>query len=307
MLSFINGFTFALLIITGAYSFETSSNDNIWYKNVNPKGNFDERASILRRQNVEDKSLDKNEHLKERIIDMIDDKHYNYRRKIDTLVNNDKVLNLHDELRCDKKFQKSDKEFILGENMDNLFDTLKKNNDFDNFYNSCESVNEDASHSLRGLENDIHFEDSSDNLKHNNCLEDKYKLIRQKRCLHKFRNQANIGKINDPHIVKFFKKMDSKLESEILNLLENYNRYYVDEYKPRNISSTLKRNRMYLPFILNVFIIIMFALSGSLLGICTFQILGILMAIYYKYKTHKCQKLMDRIKNTSRVPLKAMK
>lgn len=84
-------------------------------------------------------------------------------------------------------------------------------------------------------------------------------------------------------------------ESEVLRSLKFRNNHHITKRKGKfkKLLHFVNSYRLYTPFHINIFLIIVCALSGSVAGIITFQIIGVLMAIYYRIKIRKC----DRMRN----------
>ncbi|GAB69346.1 Pv-fam-d protein [Plasmodium cynomolgi strain B] len=161
----------------------------------------------------------------------------------------------------DGKYQISPKHFTFVDNIDRQFSALNKSDDLNSLFNPSESVNDDK---------------------------------KKKGYLNILQEATNIEITDDSIILIFLKKIDSKFESEIFRLLKKDNKYYLSKHKPGILWSFLERNKIFMPFVVNVFIIIICALHVSDLCVCTYQILGFFMAIYFKYKKHKCQKVLKR-------------
>ncbi|KMZ84774.1 Pv-fam-d protein [Plasmodium vivax Brazil I] len=301
MFSFASTFTFALLMIAGSNSFETAPHDNAWGSSTHLKGQFGARTSRLLKGETEYAYPSRYAHSKERIIDILEGDDCKATRKYKPLVYDDEFLNVHNELSYDRKYQKSAKQFKSGDNHNRKFGALNKSDDLNSLYDSSESVNDDVYNSFDDLKSDIAYDDSSDDLRANNYFEPMYMQRRKKGFLEKvFHEGTKLEIVEDSSIVNFVKKIDSKVESEILRFLKSENKHYQSKHRPENSSSSLERYKIFMPFVVNVFIIVLCALNGAIPGVIIFQILGVVMALYYKRKKDKCHKFLKRSKNVSR-------
>ncbi|KMZ96636.1 hypothetical protein PVNG_06297 [Plasmodium vivax North Korean] len=279
----------------------TAAHDNSWDNSITLKGQFGARTSRWLKGETEYISPNRYEYSKEKIIDILEDDDCKVRR-YKPLVYDDEFLNLHNELSYDRKFQKSAKQSKCEDYNNGQFGTLNKSDDLNSLYNSSESVNDDLYNSFDDLKSDITFDDSRDDLRSNNYFEPIYMPRRKKGFLEKVLQEGSKLEIaHDSGIIKFLKKIDSKVESEIFRLMKNDNKYYQNKHIPENLSTFVERYKIFMPFVVNMLIIIICALHGSVLSVCLFQILGGLMALYYKRKKDKCQKILKRSKNASRM------
>ncbi|KMZ96643.1 hypothetical protein PVNG_06226 [Plasmodium vivax North Korean] len=276
----------------------TAAHDNSWDNSITLKGQFGARTSRLLKGETEYKYPNRYAYPKERIIDILEDDDCKVRKKYKPLEYDDEFLNLHNELSYDRKYQKSAKQYKFEDNSNKQFGALNKSDDLNSLYSSSESVNDHLYNSFDDLKSDITYDDSSDDLRSNNYFEPMYMQRRKKGFLEKvFHEGTKLEIVEDSSIVKFLKKIDSKVESEIFRFLKNDKKHHLSKYGPENSSSFLERYKIFMPFVVNIFIIIMCVLNNAIHGAIIFQILGVVMALYYKRKKDKCQKILKRSKN----------